>query len=95
MDYSITWKYIVERMKSKYGFAPDNTEQLSMGEIERYIQDIWMEIFDKKYEAETCCEHCHNLSTEDDGTWYCEEYNKYCEDVAEGCVKYHDMENTH
>lgn len=95
MKYTITWKYIVERMKSKYGFDPDSLEQLSMGELERYIQDIWMELFDKKYEAETRCEHCRNLAVEDDGTWCCDEYKKYCEDVVEGCVKYDDMENTH
>ena len=83
MNYTITRKYIVERMKSKYGFAPDNTEQLSMGEIELYIQAIWQELFDKKYEAEIRCERCHNLAVEDDGTWYCEEYNKCCEDAVE------------
>lgn len=41
MDYSITWKYIVEAMKSKYGFAPDNTERLSYGELKAYMDGIW------------------------------------------------------
>lgn len=83
MNYTITWKYIVERMKSKYGFAPDSTEHLSMHE--RYIQVIWMELFDKKYEAETRCEHCPNLAVGDDGTWYCMKNHEDCEDVVEEC----------
>lgn len=85
MNYTITWKYIVERMKSKYGFAPDSTEQLSAGELERYIQGIWEELFEKKYEAETRCEHCPNLVVEDDDSWYCTRYTKYCEDIVEEC----------
>lgn len=86
MDYTITWKYIVERMKSKYGFAPDSSEHLSMGELELYIQAIWQELFDKKYEAETKCEHCDKLTVEGDGTWYCTKYEKCCEDVVEECT---------
>lgn len=87
MNYTITWKYIVERMKIKYGFGIDNTEQLSMGELERYIQDIWMELFDKKYEAETKCEHCSKFVTAIEGNeaWYCMRYRKYCEDIIEEC----------
>jgi len=46
-DYSITWQYIVEKMKEKYGIQPDSTEKLSFGEIEAYLEYIWNEYFDK------------------------------------------------
>ena len=45
-DYCITWAYIVSRMKSKYGFSPDNEERLSFGELEAYLGDIWSEYYD-------------------------------------------------
>jgi len=45
-DYSITWAYIVSRMKSKYGFSPDNEESISFGELQAYIEDIWSEYFE-------------------------------------------------
>ena len=51
-DYSITWAYIVSRMESRYGFAPDNEERLSFGEIERYLSDIWTEFFEVRYAEE-------------------------------------------
>ena len=44
-DYSITWQYIVEKMKEKYGIQPDSTEKLSFGEIEAYLEYIWNEYF--------------------------------------------------
>lgn len=46
-DYSITWQYIVETMKEKYGIQPDSTEKFSMREIEAYIETIWEEYVDK------------------------------------------------
>ena len=45
-DYSITWGYIVERMKTRYGIRVDSTERFSMGEIEAYLEDIWSEFVD-------------------------------------------------
>ncbi len=55
-DYTLNWKYIVDKMEEKFGLKPDSTEKLSMGEIERKIEEIWVEyvdILDKKYtEAE-------------------------------------------
>lgn len=53
IDYTITWDYIVSRMESKFGLRSDNTEPLSFGEIEKYIEDIWKEYFDKLYEYES------------------------------------------
>ena len=52
VDYCITWSYIVERMGTKYGFYPNNTEKLSMGEIEKYLNDIWNEFFEMKLAEE-------------------------------------------
>lgn len=52
MDCTITWAYIVSRMESRYGFKPDNEERLSMGELERYIGDIWEEFIEIKYREE-------------------------------------------
>lgn len=51
-DYTIAWAYIVSRMESRYGFAPDNEEHLSFGEIERYLSDIWTEFFEVRYAEE-------------------------------------------
>lgn len=51
-DYSINWKYIVDKMEEKFGLKPDSTEKLSMGEIDRKIEEIWgeyVDILDKKY----------------------------------------------
>lgn len=42
-DCSITWNYIVQRMKDKFGINIDNDEKLSMSEIQAYIDDIWDE----------------------------------------------------
>ena len=55
-DYTINWKYIVDKMEEKFGLKPDSTEKLSMGDIQRKIEKIWEEyvdILDEKYaEAE-------------------------------------------
>lgn len=55
-DYSLNWKYIVDKMEEKFGLKPDSTEKLSMGDIQRKIEKIWEEyvdILDEKYaEAE-------------------------------------------
>lgn len=55
-DYSLNWKYIVDKMEEKFGLKPDSTEKLSMGDIQRKIEEIWVEyvdILDEKYaEAE-------------------------------------------
>lgn len=52
-DYSITWQYIVEKMKEKYGIQPDSTEKFSFGEIKAYLECIWDEYFDKLYYNES------------------------------------------
>ena len=44
-SFMITWKHIVEKMESKFGISPNNTELFSMGEIEAYIEDIWDDFF--------------------------------------------------
>ena len=51
-DYSLNWKYIVDKMEEKFGLKPDSTEKLSMGDIQRKIEEIWVEyvdILDEKY----------------------------------------------
>ena len=52
MDYSISWAYIVDRMKSRFGLNPDNEDKLSFGEIEKYLGDIWVEYFEILYQRE-------------------------------------------
>lgn len=52
MDYLITWSYLVSRMESKYGFAPDNEEKMSFGELEKYLRSIWAEFFEIKHGEE-------------------------------------------
>ena len=47
-NYCITWGYIVEQMKTKYGYSPESTEQMSLGEIELYIDAIWEDFVEKK-----------------------------------------------
>ena len=47
MDYSITWAYIVEIMKSKFGVGPDDETKHSMYEIEKMLDIIWSEHVDK------------------------------------------------
>ena len=46
-DYTITWKYLVDKMKEKYGINPDSTERYSFGEIEYKLECIRTEYFDK------------------------------------------------
>ena len=41
--YCITWEYIVYQMRKRYKIAPTNKTPLSMGEIERMINEIWYE----------------------------------------------------
>ena len=52
MDYLITWKYIVEQMEIKFGIKSDNMELFSMHEIEVYIEKIWNNFFNEKYNEE-------------------------------------------
>lgn len=51
-DYSITWSYIVQKMEDKFGINPNSDEKFSMGEIERYIENIWNEYADAKMAQE-------------------------------------------
>ena len=51
-DYSISWAYIVDRMKSRFGLSPDNEDKLSFGEIEKHLGDIWAEYFEILYQRE-------------------------------------------
>ena len=46
-DYSITWKYLIDKMKEKYGINPDSTERYSFGEIEYKLECIRNEHFNK------------------------------------------------
>ena len=52
MDCCITWNYIVNTMKEKFGISIDSDEKFSMREIEAYLEDIWDEYVDKKYKEE-------------------------------------------
>ena len=44
-DFSITWGYIVARMESWFGFAPNDDEPMSFHELERYLEKIWGEFY--------------------------------------------------
>lgn len=46
-DYSITWKYLVDKMKEKHDINPNSTERFSFGEIEYKLECIWREYYDK------------------------------------------------
>ena len=46
MDHSITWKYIVEKMRDEYGISPESEEKLSFAEIEAYMNKIWDDYID-------------------------------------------------
>ena len=52
VDYSITWKYIVEQMDEKFGIPFDSTELFSMEKIAAYIEKIWNDFFDEKLKSE-------------------------------------------
>ena len=56
MDYSITWAYIVKRMKSKFGISIESEEKFSFGEIQKYIDDIWNEYFEMLKKEGKCNE---------------------------------------
>ena len=47
--YTITWKYIVNKMKEKYGIKIDSDEKFSMRELNVYIESIWDDFFYEKY----------------------------------------------
>lgn len=51
-DYTITWGYIVSRMESLFGFKPDDESRISFGEVERFINAIWKEYFEIRYNEE-------------------------------------------
>lgn len=44
-NYSITWGYICDHMKSDYGLNRNSTKRFSMGEIERMIEVIWSDFY--------------------------------------------------
>ena len=48
-NHTISWGYIVNRMKNKYGISPDDREKFSMAEINQYIENIWDEYCDEDY----------------------------------------------
>ena len=52
MDYSLTWAYIVEQMREKYGIKIDSTEHFSKREITKYIEGIWDEYFEQIHRQE-------------------------------------------
>ena len=52
MDYSISWKYIVDKMRDKYGISPDNEEKVAFGKITALMLDIWDDYFDRLYAQE-------------------------------------------
>ena len=52
IDYSISWGYIVARMKSLYGISPDDDNPVAYGDIEKRMNHIWREYFEILYEKE-------------------------------------------
>ena len=51
-DYSISWGYIVARMKSLYGISSDDDNRVPYGDIEKRMNYIWQEYFEMLYEKE-------------------------------------------
>ena len=45
-DCSISWGYIVRKMKEKFGIEPDSDDQYAMYELEKCIEVIWNEFID-------------------------------------------------
>lgn len=44
-NYSITWGYICDHMKSDYGLNRNSTKRFSMLEIEQMLDDIWSDFY--------------------------------------------------
>ncbi len=51
-DYSITWRYIVDEMESRYGINPNDEENYAFGEIISLLNEIWKDYFLTLYKAE-------------------------------------------
>lgn len=52
MDYSITWGYVVQKMKEKYGICVESNEKFSFGELMLYMNQIWDDFFITIFEEE-------------------------------------------
>lgn len=52
MDYSITWGYVVQKMKEKYSICVESNEKFSFGELMLYMNRIWDDFFITKFEEE-------------------------------------------
>ena len=44
-NYSITWGYICDHMKSDYGLNRNSTKRFSMFEIEQMLDVIWSDFY--------------------------------------------------
>lgn len=51
MDYSVSWKYIVQAMEEK-GIAPDSEEKHEFGFFERKMKEVWEDYFNRMYAME-------------------------------------------
>lgn len=52
MDYQITWKYVVEKMKENYGYDADSEEGISQKDMDVYMRDIWANFHAERFEEE-------------------------------------------
>ena len=51
-DYRLSWAYMVARMESKFGFAPDDERLLSFWDFGNYLSKIWDEFYEIKRKEE-------------------------------------------
>lgn len=45
-DFTISWRYIIERMESRFGIKPDDETKVPFGELETKFLGIWGEYVD-------------------------------------------------
>lgn len=44
-NYSITWGYLCDHMKSDYGLNRNSTKRFSMHEVEKMLDNIWNDFY--------------------------------------------------
>ena len=50
-EFFITWKYLVEQMKERFGIEPDSEEKYPMGLLESKLDEIWDDYVYKKLKS--------------------------------------------
>ena len=49
-DYSITWKYIVDKMEKKYNYPPDSEKEEAMGTFIHLLNRVWDDFYKERNE---------------------------------------------